>query len=817
MSSVSCPVSLRRLVFQPILLALTVASTALVTEALWQGADAACDLAQVLSSPVFTNTAEYPMMPVTGDFNGDGIPDLALACLTGGVVSISLGQTGAPGTLSFLPVQNFSTAGSAAHLVAADFNEDGVLDLAVADIEGRVAILIGTASGGHGDGGFALPVAYTVGSLSRGVATADFNEDGILDLAVATESGTAILIGRGIGGVGDGTFFAPILYGHASWGVTPADFNADGITDLAFTDGATNAVGILFGQGSGGVGNGTFAAGPVMDAGGIAQGREVAVGDFNGDGAPDFVTNSRNEGMRLFMNTLSGGIATGVFTISTLGPSVSVNSVKVADFDNDGLPDIAATNSGSYAVMILYNRPPDFSGPVSFATGIAPVGVLVADLNGDSKLDAVVAAAGANKFYAYAGKCVVVVPPPPPIDQRPHIAFVKDVPSDQGGHVFLAWSRAAADTDSSAVITGYRVWRRLPLSASASSAMQSRAVELASVPGYWEAIATLPAEKLDGYAYTAATPQDSIEGSNPWIAFFVTALTGNPAVFYESPPDSGYSVDNLSPAILQQATAVFGSGFVALHWAPGREADLAGYRIYRGSAASFTPGPSNLLASQPDTGYVDATTGGAYYKIAAVDIHGNLGRFVLLSPEAPTATLAAFVGADVASDHVALRWFTPSGGGVAATVSRRPPGGGWSDLGSIVSDGLGNLAFDDRDVSPGDVFLYRLAILDAGEVQFVGQTLIEVPRPTFALLGARPNPVVDGRLTVSFSLSTVHASQIELLDIGGRVLRRVEVGTLGVGNHLVDMSPGTRMVPGVYFIRLTQDGRHLIQRVAVLR
>jgi hypothetical protein len=77
--------------------------------------------------------------------------------------------------------------------------------------------------------------------------------------------------------------------------------------------------------------------------------------------------------------------------------------------------------------------------------------------------------------------------------------------------------------------------------------------------------------------------------------------------------------------------------------------------------------------------------------------------------------------------------------------------------------------------------------------------------------------VVDGRLSVSFSLSTSRPSQLELLDVGGRMLRRIEVGSLGPGNHLVDLSPGNRMVPGVYIVRLAQDGRYLIRRVAILR
>src|ERR1051326_5077324 len=64
---------------------------------------------------------------------------------------------------------------------------------------------------------------------------------------------------------------------------------------------------------------------------------------------------------------------------------------------------------------------------------------------------------------------------------------------------------------------------------------------------YWEALATLPAQRLAGYGYTAATTQDSMPHSNPYTAFFVSALTPDIDVFYSSAIDSGYSVDNVPP------------------------------------------------------------------------------------------------------------------------------------------------------------------------------------------------------------------------------------------------------------------------------
>jgi hypothetical protein len=69
-----------------------------------------------------------------------------------------------------------------------------------------------------------------------------------------------------------------------------------------------------------------------------------------------------------------------------------------------------------------------------------------------------------------------------------------------------------------------------------------------------------------------------------------------------------------------------------LHWAENSEFDLADYRIYRGSSEAFVPGPANLIATQPDTGYADAGPAGSYYKVSAVDVHGNESGFSLLSP-----------------------------------------------------------------------------------------------------------------------------------------------------------------------------------------
>jgi hypothetical protein len=105
---------------------------------------------------------------------------------------------------------------------------------------------------------------------------------------------------------------------------------------------------------------------------------------------------------------------------------------------------------------------------------------------------------------------------------------------------------------------------------------------------------------------------------------------------YVSAADSGYSVDNLPPLPPAPLTGAAGGGATAIHWGPNLEPDLAGYRLYRGTAADFTPGPGNLVVAKGDTGHVDAGHVGWYYKLSAVDVHGNESAFALLTPEQTT-------------------------------------------------------------------------------------------------------------------------------------------------------------------------------------
>jgi hypothetical protein len=165
-----------------------------------------------------------------GDFNGDGIADLAVANdFNPGSLSVFLGH----GDGTFAPAQTYATSLYPSSVVAGDVNGDGIVDLLATSFEdatGAVNVLLG-----RGDGTFAPAQTYAAGPYPTGLMVADFNGDGLPDLAVANANNeeASVLLGRG-----DGTFAAPQSYaaGPSPGGLAVGDFNGDGLPDLALAN-----------------------------------------------------------------------------------------------------------------------------------------------------------------------------------------------------------------------------------------------------------------------------------------------------------------------------------------------------------------------------------------------------------------------------------------------------------------------------------------------------------------------------------------------------------------------------------------------------
>ncbi len=302
-----------------------------------------------------------------GDFNSDGIPDLLVSPDPGSMLGIALGDPKHPGT--FLPVTEFAAAGGAA--AVGDFNGDGVLDFAMSSGYSVYVFLGDPANPGQflAPAGYSLPVPPE-DATPTDVAIGDFNGDGLPDLAVTTASSihpgypqdtVSVLLNDS---AHPGQFLPATAYavGYSPTSVAVGDFNGDGILDLVVANsnddavyGSSPGISILFGDPSH---PGQFLPQTQVDIGEFPN--LVTVADFNHDGVLDLAvasTLSNNVGVA-FGNPASPGtfLPAQFFPAGPVasGNSTGPASVAAGDVNGDSLPDLITANSGVTPAMSIF-------------------------------------------------------------------------------------------------------------------------------------------------------------------------------------------------------------------------------------------------------------------------------------------------------------------------------------------------------------------------------------------------------------------------------------------------------------------------------
>ena len=331
---------------------------------------------------------------VAADFNKDGNLDIAItqAGQTSGSVSVLLGNgDGTFGPPMPLPaISQFPF-----YLVAADLNGDGIPDLAV-------TLESSTGSGndsvdvflGKGDGTFASPAVYTVGQGVGTIVAVDVNNDGHLDLIALGSRRDIVNHVWTLLGLGDGTFqpalSAPTGTGSAT--LSYADINNDGNIDLLIADQSASAMAVMLGKG-----DGTYSS-PVeyIAAGQVAGISLVPLADGS---TLLLMADNVVPLARGFKVGSDGTVASPVLQRVGVAPS----SIAAGDLNLDGKPDLVITDSGSASVIVKLGMGGGAFGPaVPYSVNANPGPLLLLDINGDGKLDAVTA--DANGLEVLLGK-----------------------------------------------------------------------------------------------------------------------------------------------------------------------------------------------------------------------------------------------------------------------------------------------------------------------------------------------------------------------------------------------------------------------------
>jgi hypothetical protein len=370
---------------------------------------------------------------VLADVNGDGVLDVVEpnpCSTTQSLVLVSAGNgDGTFQTGVIYPINDTQVGDS----VVGDFNGDGILDIASGGNSG-VWLLTG-----KGDGTFNSAVLAVSLSGCYDIASADFNGDGNLDLVVTLlvadrGAGSAVLFGKG-----NGTFQTPQMLSvpKSPIGLAVGSLTKGGPPSIVLNERASNEIYLYFGNGSGG-----FSGPKQVNLPGGGNNEGVTVGDVNGDGHPDlvsatgsvaygegggnftapvsfpvdsatFTTNViladlRNNGrtdvvagasdlISVLLNDDNKFFEDGIWTSVTGGAGCGVKG----DFNGDGRPDLAVNNSNGISILLGTGKG---DAPFTAGTNIALAGadcLVTTDLNGDGNLDLLVPAQGS--VYAYLG------------------------------------------------------------------------------------------------------------------------------------------------------------------------------------------------------------------------------------------------------------------------------------------------------------------------------------------------------------------------------------------------------------------------------
>jgi hypothetical protein len=348
-------------------------------------------------SPASYPTCGGPTAALAEDLDLTGLPDIVVTCNTptSNVIQVFLNL----GNGTFDPTEGngttnivLGTGKGPVAITSADFNNDGHPDLAVADsLDGTITLFLSNPAN---DFTYYLVSTLSGFGMPNGIVAGDFTKSGNVDLAVTDGSTGSVHILTG-DGTGNFTLSSSATVQSDPTGIVAGDFNKDGAIDLAVLNAGSGTVSIMNGNNSGAYAvTRTIKLGPATGTGGTY----LLALDIDGDGDLDLITgNTTQNDVAVLMGRGNGNFAAVQDYAVPNGPAY----VAPIDFNRDGKPDLAVTQSTGGTVSVLINNtlPTPTNGSLSFVAPHVPASghgnmadsVAVADFNHDGFPDIAVA------------------------------------------------------------------------------------------------------------------------------------------------------------------------------------------------------------------------------------------------------------------------------------------------------------------------------------------------------------------------------------------------------------------------------------------
>jgi hypothetical protein len=299
-------------------------------------------------------TGESPSSMATGDFDNDGMIDLAIADWNGPAISV-FRNTSSGEIISFddrIDIESPKTT----YVTTGDLDGDGMMDLVVLSWYENTVNMLRNISSGPGNISFDNMIAYATAQLPTSASTGDLNSDNKVDLVVTNQIGQIVSVYRNSSSNPGNIHFERelnIIAGKTPVSTAIADLDNDGKPDLAISNWDSHTVSVFKNISED---HGILEFEGTEDNQTGSNPSFVIIGDLNQDDKPDLiVTNSSRGTVSVFRNHSTVG--TILFARKgDYGIFSQPNSVAIGDFDGDGKPDLAITNSFSHTVSILRRK-----------------------------------------------------------------------------------------------------------------------------------------------------------------------------------------------------------------------------------------------------------------------------------------------------------------------------------------------------------------------------------------------------------------------------------------------------------------------------